>query len=89
MFTLIMYDISDDKKRARVEKLLSSYGVRVNYSVFELDIARSTFKKILAKLHELTSKEDNVRIYILTKEVVDRSFTLHHDKGIFDEEYYF
>ncbi len=90
MNLLITYDISDDKKRRKVEKLLSSYGYRVNYSVFEIEITKSTYTKLLAKLKELTNKEDNIRVYILNKEVLSKSFVLHHNIGIFDDkEIYF
>ena len=33
-FTIVSYDISDDRRRARVAKLLLDYGDRVQYSVF-------------------------------------------------------
>ena len=90
MEILIMYDISDDRKRTKVEKLLASYGVRVNYSVFEIATSKPKFKHLLADLARLTDKEDNIRIYILNKEVLKKSFVLHHDKGVFaDEELYF
>ena len=90
MEILIMYDISEDKRRSKVEKLLSGYGVRVNYSVFELGISKSEYRKILEKLLDITSKEDNIRIYILTKKVIERSFVLHGQRGIFEyEEPYF
>ncbi len=89
MQVLIMYDIGCDKKRRRVEKLLSSHGVRVNYSVFELDVTRSVLDRVVGRLAELTSKEDNIRVYILNKEVIKRSFVLHSDRGVFDEEFYF
>ncbi|BCD68486.1 CRISPR-associated protein Cas2 [Nitratiruptor sp. YY09-18] len=85
-----MYDISCDKKRNRVEKLLSSYGYRVNYSVFEISISKAKYKKLIQNLKDLTSKKDNVRVYILTKEVIKKSFRLHSHEGIFNnEELYF
>jgi len=90
MNLLITYDISDDKKRRKVEKLLSSYGYRANYSVFEIETTKSQYKKIINKLKELTSKEDNIRVYILNKEVLNKSFVLHQEVGIFDDkEIYF
>ena len=90
MNLLITYDISDDKKRRKVEKLLSSYGYRANYSVFEIETRKSQYKKIINKLKELTSKEDNIRVYILNKEVLNKSFVLHQEVGIFDDkEIYF
>ena len=37
---VIAYDISDDRRRLRVAKLLLSYGDRVQYSVFVADGGR-------------------------------------------------
>jgi CRISPR-associated protein Cas2 len=34
---LIAYDITDDSRRARLARLLSEYGDRVQYSVFVVD----------------------------------------------------
>jgi len=90
MEILIMYDISCDRKRRRVEKLLSSFGYRVNYSVFEIIISKTKFKNLIDELKKITSKEDNVRVYILTKEVLKKSFSLHNKKEVFNEkELYF
>ena len=38
MRTLVSYDISDDKRRRKVCKILEGYGYRVQYSVFECDL---------------------------------------------------
>ncbi len=85
-----MYDIGCNKKRSKVEKLLSSYGYRVNYSVFELTITKTEFKKLIQTLIKFTSKEDNVRVYILSKEALKKSFKLHSKNGVFEnEELYF
>jgi CRISPR-associated protein Cas2 len=40
MYLLVTYDIVSDKRRRKVDKLLSEYGFRVNYSVFELEIGK-------------------------------------------------
>ena len=34
-FCVVAYDIKEDRKRARVSKILEKYGIRVNFSVFE------------------------------------------------------
>ncbi len=90
MELLVMYDISNDRKRTKVEKLLSSYGVRVNYSVFECMVTKTELKRLTEKLKNLTDKKDNIRIYILNKEVLKRSFVLHSAQKVFEyEEPYF
>ena len=71
MYLLITYDISSDKRRRKVDKLLSSYGERVNYSVFELEVATSKYKKLKSKLKDLIGKNDSIRLYRLDKSVLD------------------
>jgi len=63
MFLLIPYDISDDKRRREVDKILSSYGKRVNYSVFEVEVNASKFRKLVKALEAITIEQDHVRIY--------------------------
>ena len=56
---IIAYDITDDRRRRKIDKFLSGIGVRVQESVFEACL----------KTHQLTSVKnqlldlDNVRIY--------------------------
>ncbi|WOE70988.1 CRISPR-associated endonuclease Cas2 [Hydrogenimonas thermophila] len=91
MYLLVVYDITDDKRRRKCEKVLSSYGSRVNYSVFELEIKQKDLKKIRELLEEYSSKEeDHIRFYILNREVLIKSFVLHRNRRVFeDEELYF
>jgi CRISPR-associated protein Cas2 len=91
MYLLVVYDITDDKRRRKCEKVLSSYGSRVNYSVFELEIKQKDLKKIRELLEEYSCKEeDHIRFYILNREVLIKSFVLHRNRRVFeDEELYF
>ncbi len=84
-----MYDISDNKRRIKVEKLLSSYGYRVNYSVFECIITSKILDKIVQELKEITKKEDNIRIYNINKDSLKKSFTLYHGDVFNEQELYF
>ncbi len=57
----VAYDITDDRRRTRVTKVLARHGRRVQYSVFLLPNA--TTEGIAAELSPLIAeKEDNVRI---------------------------
>lgn len=49
---LIAYDISDDKKRAKVMSALLAYGNRVQYSVFEVVLTDSQLKHLIDFLKE-------------------------------------
>lgn len=81
MYLLITYDISSDKKRRKVDKLLSSYGDRVNFSVFELEIKSSDYKKVKSKLKDLIGKNDSVRLYRLDKSVLDSAEELGKNRS--------
>jgi len=87
MNILIPYDISDDKRRRQVDKLLSSFGSRVNYSVFELELTQSKLYQLIKVLEKLTDpKLDHLRIYVLNKESMKKSFVLHQEGGVFKHE---
>ena len=72
-FYVVTYDISDDKRRHQVVKLLESLGIRMNYSVFECmltEIQYNTMCKRLAKI--VVRREDWVNIYPLCTECYAR-----------------
>jgi len=77
MYLLITYDISSDKKRRRVDKLLSAYGVRVNYSVFELEIKKHLLPKLKEKLTSFMDERDSIRLYFLNKTAVESALELN------------
>ena len=65
-FYVVTYDISDDKRRHRVVKLMESLGTRMNYSVFECMLTDIQYKNMCNQLTKLvTKKEDWINIYPL------------------------
>lgn len=65
-FVVVSYDISDDRRRNRVCKLLKDYGERVQYSVFECMLRPDDLKRLRERLKPLlVLKEDDVRFYRL------------------------
>ncbi len=66
-YFVICYDIADDKRREQVVKLLGDTGgVRVQYSVFELRLAKGKLRRLLTKLERLIfPREDSLIIYEL------------------------
>ncbi len=81
MYLLITYDITDDKKRRKIDKILSSYGVRVNYSVFEVMIRKTQVKTLKEKLFVQMGKSDYVRVYYLNKTAVESAEELNPKRG--------
>lgn len=63
---LVCYDISDDRRRYRVDKVLSGYGVRVQKSVFECYLGQVERRELEQELRQLiVDEEDSIRLYSL------------------------
>lgn len=61
---VVAYDVSDDRRRSHVVKLLERVGIRVNFSVFECmltDRQYDTLRKDI--LGCISAKEDTVVYY--------------------------
>lgn len=63
---LITYDMSNDKRRNRIVKILMNYAYRVQYSVFELSVPDNIIVKIKKEINRIiNTDEDSVFIYEL------------------------
>lgn len=51
--TLIAYDITDDRRRTRLAKLISEYGDRVQYSVFVVDATPGQLVRMRARISQV------------------------------------
>lgn len=67
MLYLITYDISVDKRRTKLAKLLEGFGQRVQESVFECDLTEREYKALDRRMKRVLKLDDgdNVRIYRL------------------------
>ena len=67
MRTLITFDISSNRKRYRVTKVLMEYAQRVQKSVFEApNLPHSSFLRLRSRVERLIDpKTDSVRYYRL------------------------
>lgn len=71
MLILVTYDVSTEtaagrKRLRRVAKACESYGHRVQKSVFECQLDKSSWAKLKARLEdEINLKEDSLRYYYL------------------------
>jgi CRISPR-associated protein Cas2 len=79
MFLLITYDVStvDEKAGARrlrrVAKACTSYGVRVQKSVFEMQLGRKEWAELRARLlAEIDLERDSLRVYFIDQTSKDR-----------------
>ena len=73
-FTLVVYDISNDRRRTKLHNTLLNHGTPVQYSVFEclLD-AEELARMKKATLKVIKPKEDRVRYYYLCQGCVART----------------
>lgn len=85
---VVTYDISNDKRRTKLSDLLETYGVRVNYSVFEIELNQTKLDKLLyeIELKKLIDKKyDSLRFYHLCKNCVTKSFDIGDREEPFEE----
>lgn len=63
-FVVVAYDVSDDRRRSRVVKILEKVGVRINYSVFECMLTDAQLEKLKHDIGDkINQKEDTVVYY--------------------------
>lgn len=65
-FVLVVYDISNDRRRRRLHDLLLNYGTPVQYSVFECLLDNKNLGKMKQAVRKvIRPRKDNLRIYLL------------------------
>ena len=65
-FYLLAYDIADDRRRAKIAKIMESMGGRVQGSVFEAYLTPANLEILLKKTQKVLKKEeDSLRVYVL------------------------
>lgn len=86
---LVCFDIENDRVRRKVGEELLAYGQRVQYSVFEIALARtSQLTQLKARLNKLFAEADNpsddLRFYNLNAVTLANSSTLDNQPvGLF------
>lgn len=84
MQVVICYDITSASRLSKVAKKLESYGVRCQYSLFELDIGKSVFKHIMSELTEIIDlEEDSIRAYLFCQNCSTMKFHVGNQGGAF------
>ncbi len=71
---VVSYDVVDDRRRVRLAKHLAGHLYRVQFSVFEGDVATSQVPALIAgAAAEIDPRLDSLRVYYLCKACVARS----------------
>jgi len=85
-FVLIIYDISSNKKRNRMVKILKSYGFRVQKSAFEAMLRPDKYKKLLVDIKNIPESTDSVRVYKIlgtgTIEVYGEQYSIEDEETV-------
>ncbi len=78
---LIVYDISDNKRRNKCMKLLNLSGYRIQYSVYEVVLSLNKYNKMKEAVGKLEHEEDSIVVYKLNSFCTKTSY----GKGIYDK----
>jgi len=65
MTSVVAYDIEDNSTRARLARYLKTKGVRIQKSVFAVEVERYQFKKFLGEMRKIVGEEDMVAVFSL------------------------
>lgn len=81
MRVVVSYDISDDKRRREVAKIMEGYGYRVQYSVFECDLTGRQIQQMQRRLRPFVKNKemDSIRFYPLPADAVEKITVLGND----------
>ncbi|WP_017655697.1 CRISPR-associated endonuclease Cas2 [Fortiea contorta] len=73
LFYVVVYDIPCDKRRKKVSDLLTGYGQRVQYSVFECILDQTKYKELKKRLRkQIKPSEDSLRFYPLSRHTLNQ-----------------
>jgi len=66
---LVAYDISDNKRRRKLFKLLLGYGINVELSIFEVQLDKNSINQLKTEIKKIINpKQDVVYIFPYSKE---------------------
>ena len=73
LFVAVAYDVADDRRRAKVARILGDFGTRVQRSVFECHLSAAEARTLEARLRRaIRPTRDSVRVYRLCRACQDR-----------------
>lgn len=65
MLTVFSYDVSDNKGRRKIARLLEDAATRVQYSVFETRMTRQKAAALAQRLASYLGEGDSLRVYVI------------------------
>ena len=92
MWIIVAYDVSTEtpqgrKRLRRVAQVCKNFGQRVQKSVFECQVNEMKFEDLRRKLlKEISTEEDNLRLYRLTEPRDDHVETYGQTRTVFFDD---
>ncbi|RMG41429.1 MAG: CRISPR-associated endonuclease Cas2 [Candidatus Dadabacteria bacterium] len=84
---IVAYDIADPRRLTKVAKVMEDYGVRVQKSIFEVELKRRIFNEMKRRIERIIDAEqDSVKYYPLcskcrnTLDVIGLGQVLNYEK---------
>ncbi|RKU25646.1 CRISPR-associated endonuclease Cas2 [Candidatus Poribacteria bacterium] len=88
MHYTVAYDITDDKRRNRVAKILKDFGTRTQYSVFECNTDRRALLRLQSRLEKVIDfSEDTITFYHLCAACEQHIDRIGLKKGLDERSY--
>jgi CRISPR-associated protein Cas2 len=85
-FTVIAYDIANDKRRRKLVRVLESFGERAQESIFEAWLTERERKKMETQAHHcIDVAADRLAIYVLPK--IDHDAIINLGAGIITTDF--
>ncbi len=70
---IVCYDICNDKRRYRLDRLLAQYGQRIQYSTYEIIISKDGFNSVRQAIRQtIDAEEDKVNYYRICRWCQDK-----------------
>ncbi len=89
MLYVISYDITDNRRRNQVAKLLEGFGERVQYSVFECLLTADQFSALLRRLvRRIDQDADSIRCYRLCAGCADETILRGRNTVVEEVDHY-
>jgi CRISPR-associated protein Cas2 len=90
MKMIVTYDISDPKRLNRVAKVMEDFGVRVQQSVFEVELDNPVFRQMKHRIEQtIDLARDGVKYFPLCEKCAGTLEIIHQGQHVDpDEEFY-
>ncbi len=74
MFVVVVYDISNDRRRTRLHNVLKNFGTPVQYSVFECIVDGERLDEMKEAVRRVIKpRSDRVRFYYLCERCLSKT----------------